>query len=209
MIKDSYTSIDSTAESLFVDKGSKFLAFGFPFKDIETLSGLIANLKGQHPKARHFCYGYRVGMIGDIFKSSDDGEPAGSAGKPILNTLISHDISDVLVVVVRYFGGTLLGVPGLIKAYKTATEEVINAANCIIITKEIGLEIQFNAGRTNQVMMLLKQFKIEKFQLEYTHLSVLKCNIALGLRPEIENAFQELWDVELVFVDDDFLGTGS
>ncbi len=177
------------------------MAFAYPFKDADLLSENINLLKKQHPKARHFCYAYRIGLDGEVFKSSDDGEPAGSAGKPILNTLLSHDVSDILIVVIRYFGGTLLGVPGLIKAYKTAAEEAVSAANIIKITKEIDLEIHFAAHRTNQVMLLLKQFGIEKFNLSYTHLSVLQCKIALSLKPAIKMAFQELWDVELVFVD--------
>ncbi len=208
-IKDSYFSIKEPAESLFVDKGSKFLAFAYPFKDISGLSDILSNLKQQHPKARHFCYAYRLGILGEVFKSTDDGEPAGTAGKPILNCLLSQDVSDVLIVVVRYFGGTLLGVPGLIRAYKTAAEDVLQAANKTLITKQIELEIRFEANRTNQVMLILKQFKIDNFTLSYTHLSMLSCALPLGQRTEVENAFQELWDVELVFDDAGFLGTGS
>jgi uncharacterized YigZ family protein len=206
--KDTYLSIQKPAEGLFQDKGSKFISYAFPFYGIATLGTIINTLKAQHPKARHFCYAYRIGLEGDIFKSNDDGEPSGSAGKPILNVLLSKQLSDMLVVVVRYFGGTLLGVPGLIRAYKSATEEVVLASEIIEITIEISLRIEFEVARTNQVMLILKQIEIKNFKQTYEEKCIITCTIRKGLKAEILVAFQSLWDVELLF-EDDFLGIGS
>jgi uncharacterized YigZ family protein len=206
--KDNYFSIEEPAEGLYVEKGSKFFSYIFPFSVIDELSLYINDLKIQHPKARHFCYAYRIGLNGDLYKSNDDGEPSGSAGKPIMNVLLSNQLSDVLLVVVRYFGGTLLGVPGLIKAYKAAADEAIISSKIIEITIEISLEIKFDVARTNQVMMLLKQFGIHKFTQAYAEKSIINCKIRKGIKEEIGTAFQTLWDVELLF-EDDFLGTGS
>jgi uncharacterized YigZ family protein len=206
--KDSYLSIEFPAEGLSVEKGSKFISYSFPFQEISDLGSIIDSLKLKHLKARHFCYAYRIGLNGEVFKSNDDGEPSGSAGKPILNALLSSQLSDVLIVVVRYFGGTLLGMPGLIKAYKAAADEAIFSSKIIKITVEISFEITFDVARTNQVMMLLKQFGIHKFTQAYTEKSIINGKIRRGLKAEIMIAFQPLWDVELVF-EDDFLGTGS
>src|SRR5690606_2431913 len=113
-----------TAE--FKDRGSKFLAYAFPINDEQELKGKLKELKALHPKAGHHCYAYRLGLDGNQYRANDDGEPSGSAGKPILGQIDSAGVTNVLVVVVRYFGGTLLGVPGLINAYKTATAEALS-----------------------------------------------------------------------------------
>ena len=122
LFEDTYQTIEFPAEGIFRDKGSKFIAYAYPFKDEANLKDIIADLKSQHPKARHHCYAYRLSPDRSVFRVNDDGEPSGTAGRPILNVLLSMDVTNILVVVVRYFGGTLLGVPGLINAYKTATQ---------------------------------------------------------------------------------------
>ena len=109
-----YSTIDIPAIAEFKDRGSKFLAYSYPVNSVDTCKKIIAGLKKEHPKAVHFCVAYRIGVEGNIFRASDDGEPAGSAGRPILGQIDSKELTNIMVVVVRYFGGTLLGVPGLI-----------------------------------------------------------------------------------------------
>lgn len=127
----SYTTLAAPAEAEFKDKGSRFLAFAYPIKSAEDVKAHLDALREAHRKARHLCYAYRLGTDGNRFRANDDGEPAGSAGRPILGQIDSAGVSDVLVAVVRYFGGTLLGVPGLIHAYKTAAQMALQAAEKI------------------------------------------------------------------------------
>jgi uncharacterized YigZ family protein len=118
---DSYLTVKQPAQGLFKDKGSKFIGYIFPIQSAEDVKGVLAQLKAEHPKARHICWALRLSTDRSVFRVNDDGEPSGTAGKPILNTLLSANLTQVCVAVVRYFGGTLLGVPGLIHAYKEAS----------------------------------------------------------------------------------------
>ena len=139
---DSYRTIEAPAESLFKDRRSKFYAFAFPINSEEATKPLLATLHEQHPKAVHHCYAYRLGLDRNQYRANDDGEPSGSAGRPILNTLYSQDLTNILVVVVRYFGGSLLGIPGLINAYKTATEAAL--AQAVVVEKYVCDEYEIN-----------------------------------------------------------------
>ena len=118
-ICDAYRSVAARAEGLFKDNGSRFIAFIYPVETEEEVREIVSGLRKEYHDARHHCYAYRLGYKGDVFRASDDGEPSGSAGRPILGQIDSAGLSDVLVVVVRYFGGIKLGIPGLIRAYKT------------------------------------------------------------------------------------------
>src|SRR4051794_20287173 len=128
LFEDTYLTIEKLVDGLFRDRGSKFLAFAYPINSENDIKPILAQLKAEHPKANHHCWAMRLGIDRSVFRVNDDGEPSGTAGRPILNTLLSKNITNVLVIVVRYFGGTLLGVPGLINAYKTATEEALKLA---------------------------------------------------------------------------------
>ena len=130
-----YQTLKSPIQAEFKDKGSRFLAFAYPVLTAEQVKKHVDDLRQEHHKARHWCYAYRLGVDGNQFRANDDGEPSGSAGRPILGQIDSFELTDVLVVVVRYFGGTLLGVPGLIHAYKTSTQMVLE--NAQIIEKNI------------------------------------------------------------------------
>lgn len=134
LFDDTYKTISSLSEGVFKDKGSKFLAFAYPISSDQEVKDIVAGLRAAHSKARHFCWAFRLTADRSIFRIQDDGEPSGTAGRPILNTMLSADITNVLIIVVRYFGGTLLGVPGLINAYKTAANEAI--ANGSIIQRQ-------------------------------------------------------------------------
>ncbi|BAV08400.1 uncharacterized protein, YigZ family [Filimonas lacunae] len=145
----------TTAE--FKDKGSRFLAYAYPVSSAEQFKEKLQQLKKEHPKANHHCFAYRLGIDGNNFRASDDGEPSSSAGKPILGQIDSKKLTNVAVVVVRYFGGTLLGVPGLINAYKTATVMALQLTPTIQKPIEVLYELQFDYTRMNEVMTLVKQ----------------------------------------------------
>jgi uncharacterized YigZ family protein len=153
-----YYTIEQPSMAEFKDRGSKFLAYAYPAKDIDTCKKLLAQLKKEHGKAVHHCLAYRLGVDGSIFRVSDDGEPAGSAGRPILGQIDSKGLTNVFVVVVRYFGGTLLGIPGLINAYKTATALALQLSPIIKKPIEIPYELNFDYHQMNEVMMLVKHY---------------------------------------------------
>ncbi len=152
-----YLSIAAPAEALFKDKGSKFFAFVFPFEDEKELKKILENLRKEHHNARHFCFAYRIHPKEIKERANDDGEPAHTAGTPILGQLQSKQLVDVLLVVVRYFGGTKLGVPGLINAYKTASKLALE--NAVLVEKEIEEEVKiaFDYAEMNSVMRILKK----------------------------------------------------
>jgi uncharacterized YigZ family protein len=158
LISDSYQTIERAATGLYRDKGSKFIGCIFPADSEETCREIIARLRKEHHSARHWCYAYRLGPEKKLFRANDDGEPSGTAGRPILNQLIAADLTNVLLVVVRYFGGTLLGTSGLITAYKQAAVDAIKNAEIRIcyITKRY--KVRFETSFTNEVMRRLKEF---------------------------------------------------
>ena len=128
IIKDAYKSISARSEGLFKDNGSRFIALAYPVETVSEIKEIVDGLKKEYHDARHHCYAYRLGHEGKIFRANDDGEPSGSAGRPILGQIDSVGLSDILVVVVRYFGGIKLGIPGLIRAYKTSTSDALEKA---------------------------------------------------------------------------------
>lgn len=154
---DFFQTIAQPTTAEFKDKGSRFLAYAFPIANAEQFKEKLQLLKKEHPKAAHHCFAYRLGIDGNSFRASDDGEPSSSAGKPILGQIDSKKLTDVAVVVVRYFGGTLLGVPGLINAYKTATVMALQLTPTIQKPIEVLYELQFDYTRMNEVMTLVKQ----------------------------------------------------
>ncbi|HTA63273.1 MAG TPA: YigZ family protein [Bacteroidia bacterium] len=158
---DTYLTIQKSAEGLFKDKGSKFFAYAFPITSEEEIKQHISDLKKQHHGARHWCYAFRLGADKKLFRANDDGEPSGTAGKPILNQIISADLTDVLVVVVRYFGETLLGTSGLIQAYKTAAADALQQSTTVTKYITQTCKVNFNTEVTNLVMHYLKEFDAE------------------------------------------------
>lgn len=193
LFSDTYQTILAPSEGIFRDRGSKFIALAYPIVSETEIKSIVAQLRGNHPKARHFCWAVRLSPDRTVFKLNDDGEPAGSAGRPILNVLLSKDITNVLVVVVRYFGGTLLGVPGLINAYKTATLEAINHTNIIEKTVNEVYQIQFGYLAMNDVMRIVKDEQLiilsQNFDLDcHMEISVRKLHLnqVLGKLEKIE-----------------------
>lgn len=152
-----YKTIASTTQAEFKDKGSRFVAFAYPIQTLEEVKQYVSILREEHHKARHWCYAYRLGVDGTQFRANDDGEPAGSAGRPILGQIDSAGLTDVLVIVVRYFGGTLLGVPGLIHAYKTAAAEALTVAEVIEKNVEKMVWLRCEYPYLNEAIRITKQ----------------------------------------------------
>lgn len=172
-----YRTITTAATSDFRDRGSKFFGFAYPVNDVDEVKEKVKALKKEHPKAVHFCYAFRIGTDGILFRANDDGEPSGSAGKPILGQIDSAGITNVLVVVVRYFGGSLLGVPGLINAYKTATADALAGAATIEKWIEQKLTITFDYPAMSEVLYLLKQAEATIYKQDLQ----LFCEVQAGI----------------------------
>jgi uncharacterized YigZ family protein len=177
LFEDTYRTIDKPTEGLFRDRGSKFIAFAYPINTESDIKPLLTQLKAEHPKANHHCWAMRLGIDRSVFRINDDGEPSGTAGRPILNTLLSRNITNVLVVVVRYFGGTLLGVPGLINAYKVATEEALNTATVVEKTLNDIYTIQFDYQQMNDVMRIVKEDNLTVLHQQFDNNCVVKVGI--------------------------------
>lgn len=177
LILDFYQSIEKESQAEFKDRGSRFIAYARPISDQADFKSFLQRLKKEHPKAVHHCFAYRLGLDGNQFRSSDDGEPAGSAGRPILGQIDSKGLTDVCVVVVRYFGGTLLGVPGLINAYKTVAALALQVVP--IIQKPVlrNFQLEFDYTRLNEVQVLIKQMQGQVLRQE----QMLFCTITVGI----------------------------
>ncbi len=157
MSTDYYNTIEKPSIAEFKDRGSKFIAYAFPVSDVTQFKECLAEIKKEHPKATHHCFAYRLGLDGNNFRVADDGEPSGSAGRPILGQIDSKQLTNVLVIVVRYFGGTLLGVPGLINAYKTSAALALQLTPVVRKPVEVQYTLQFDYTIMNDVMMIVKQ----------------------------------------------------
>ena len=159
LFEESYKTIELPANGIFKDRGSRFLGLAFPVKTESEVKDIINSVKSEHPKANHHCYAFRLGPGKAIYRFSDDREPAGSAGKPIFGVIQSNDLTDILIVVARYFGGTLLGVPGLINAYRSAAAEAV--ANSLVVAKQVveRYSLQFGYDAMSLVMELIKMSK--------------------------------------------------
>lgn len=183
LFEDTYKTIAAQAEGQFKDRGSRFIAYAYPLREETEAKELVDALKAQHPKARHHCWAYRLTPDRSVFRINDDGEPPGTAGRPILNTLLSHDVTNVLVVVVRYFGGTLLGVPGLINAYKAATQEALALADIVELTINDIYQIAFGYEQLNAVMRIVKDERITVLKQDFDN----RCTMELEI-PQLQVA---------------------
>ncbi|MBR6251080.1 MAG: YigZ family protein [Bacteroidales bacterium] len=153
-MNDLYKTLAAQSEGIYKEKGSRFLAFAYPINSVDEAMQIVAELKKKYHDAHHHCYAYRLGLNGEDFRANDDGEPSGTAGRPIHGQLLSFEVTNVLVVVVRYFGGIKLGTSGLIVAYKSATSDVLSAAEIVERHEEIGLRVTCNY---EQLTYVLKQ----------------------------------------------------
>ena len=178
MENDVYRTIESDAEALFKEKSSKFLCFAYHVTTEEQIRERLEVLYKKYYDATHHCYAWRLGPRGETFRANDDGEPSSTAGKPILGQLLSHEITDCLIVVVRYFGGTKLGVSGLIEAYKTSAAEVIAAAEVVERTVDDRIEVRFSYMAMNEVMRVIKDMQPKIVEQCFDNL----CTMTLTIR---------------------------
>jgi len=191
---DCYKSIASLSTGVYKDNGSKFLAFAYPAETEQQVKQIISDIKKEYFDARHHCYAYRLGYRGDLWRANDDGEPSSTAGKPIYGQILSNNLSDVLIVVVRYFGGIKLGVPGLVKAYKAATSDAI--ANAQIIEKIAGeyFTLTFDYLQMNDVMKALKELNITPISQNFN----LSCTMDVRVRlTQIELFHEQLKNIQI------------
>ncbi|KDN11685.1 YigZ family protein [Snodgrassella communis] len=184
-----YTTLAAPAQAEFKDKGSRFLAFAWPVQSEAEIRQHVQTLREQHHKARHCCFSWRLGVDGNRYRANDDGEPAGSAGRPILGQIDSAAITDVLVVVIRYFGGTLLGVPRLIQAYKTATATAIATAEKIRLDVCQQLQLYCDYAHLSEAMRWCKQQQAQVLQQDLQQRCCLHVRIPLA---QLENALAVL-----------------
>ncbi len=196
----SFNTIKSPVENILLkEKGSKFIGFTFPVNDETELKKSLEKIREEHPKATHHCYAFRLGMKGENYRANDDGEPSGSAGLPIYNQLLAHDITNVLVIVVRYYGGTKLGVSGLVKAYKESAKITLEEAE--IITKELesDIEIAFSFSQQNQIFTLLNKFdgRIQDFLSDEQ--CVIKAKIKTSQKENISEQLSEMQNISFKF----------
>lgn len=178
LFDDTYLTITQPAEAVFRDRGSKFLAFAYPIRTESEIKEIVVQLKSEHPKANHHCWAMRLSPDRSVFRVNDDGEPSGTAGRPILNVLLSKNLTNILVVVVRYFGGTLLGVPGLINAYKSATEMALAEANITEQTVKDIYTIDFEYLQINEVMKIVKDDQLTVLNQHFDN----NCSITVAIR---------------------------
>lgn len=176
---DCYKSISAPSQGIYKDKGSKFLAFAYPVESEAEIKDIISKIKKEYFDARHHCYAYRLRHDFSIWRANDDGEPSSSAGRPILGQILSNELSDILIVVVRYFGGIKLGVPGLIRAYKTASADAIaNSTFCEKIATN-DYSITFPYERMNDIMKVMKEFNTYPHRQEFDNLCLIETKVRL------------------------------
>jgi uncharacterized YigZ family protein len=176
-MKDTYKTIASESIGEFKDKGSKFIAYTTPLSIEADFTIFVDKIKKQHPKSRHACYAWRLGMDGNRFRANDDGEPSGTAGRPILGQIDSFGLTNVGVVVVRYFGGTLLGTSGLIQAYREATAEAFRNAEIVERIVQDIFEIQFQYDKMPDVMNAIKRLFINVLHQDFNDIGIIKISI--------------------------------
>jgi len=194
---DSYNTIEKTASTEFKDRGSRFIAYAFPIQSVADFKTKLEEIRKEHPKATHHCFAYRLGTDGNNFRVNDDGEPSGTAGRPILGQIDSKNLTDVLVIVVRYFGGTLLGVPGLINAYKSSTALVLQLTPVISKAIEVSYRIQFDYTQMNDVMTLLKKNNCSIYRQDIQLFCVIEVGVPKAKLEEMIFKLKELKGVEI------------
>jgi len=194
-MEDVYQTIEKESQGAFKDKGSKFYSFAFPTNHEEEVKEILARLKKEHHSARHHCYAWRIGTEEIAFRANDDGEPSSTAGKPILGQLQSFNVTNILLVVVRYFGGTLLGVSGLINAYRNAAADALINAEIIQKTIEKKVILNFTYNELAEVMNVIKQENLQIINTRFEE----KCNLIFSVRKseyeKVKQKFSNIYGV--------------
>lgn len=181
MFDDTFRTLSAPAEGIYKEKGSKFLAFAFPVTTTEQVKQHVDKLKKEYFDARHHCYAYILGANKDAYRLNDDGEPSGTGGRPIYGQLLSADLTNVLIVVVRYFGGILLGASGLANAYKAAARDAIENASIVEKTVDVSYRLQFEYVLMNDVMRVIKDFSLVPQNQQFN----LDCSLEVSVRKSV------------------------
>lgn len=185
MAQDSYRTIKNRSRGLFKDRGSKFLSFAFPVTGEEEIKEILDNLRREYHDARHHCYAWRIGADGKHFRANDDGEPSGTAGRPILKQIQKLELTNIMIVVIRYFGGTLLGTGGLVNAYRSAAADALEKVVIIIKTIDVVYEIRFPYAVMNNVMRVIKEEQAEHVEHDFEG----ECKVRVTIPREREERF--------------------
>jgi uncharacterized YigZ family protein len=193
-----YNTIEKPAHAEFKDRGSKFLAYAFPIRDVDQFKSHLSEIKKEHPKASHHCFAYRLGTDGLQYRASDAGEPAGSAGKPILGQIDRMGLTDVLVIVVRYFSGTLLGIPGLIHAYKSAAALSLQMTPVIVRNIERRYRFSFDYTVMSAVMQVIRDHHCTVYRQDSQLFSVMEAGIPLKYEEICLNKLRNIKNMEIM-----------
>ena len=196
-LQDVYKTITKSAEGYINEKKSKFLSFIFPISSVEDTKEILDEYRKKYYDARHVCWAYMLGHEREEFRFNDDGEPSGTAGKPILGQINSSELTNVLIIVVRYFGGTLLGTGGLIRAYKDAAAVAIAEANIIEKTVDDKIKIHFEYVLLNDVMRVLKQFESVKWNQDFRESCQMELVVRRSLSPQLIEMLSSIYGVEI------------
>lgn len=190
-MSDTFRTIASSSEGSYKEKGSKFLSFAFPVKNVDEINQILAQYRKQYYDARHICYAYMLGNAKNEWRANDDGEPSGTAGRPILGQINSFELTNVLVIVVRYFGGILLGTGGLITAYKEASRDALEQASIVEQTIDEIISIEFDYLLMNEVMRIVKEMSLQILDQSFDNMCAMKLAIrqsdAEKVKSKLEN----------------------
>lgn len=197
---DTYKTVEKPAEGYINEKKSKFISYIYPVKSADEALGLVEELRVKYHDARHVCWAYMLGWEREEFRANDDGEPSGTAGRPILGQINSAELTDVLIAVVRYFGGTLLGTGGLIKAYKEAAADAIANAEVVEKTVDDFIDIHFEYPLLNEVMRVLKQFDEVKWTQDFTESCRMRLQVRRSLSDRLQGMLAAIHGVDLAGV---------
>jgi uncharacterized YigZ family protein len=193
-----YSTISKPSQGIYKEKGSKFLSFAFPVSVLERTNEILAKLRKEHHAARHYCYAYRIiGPVSVSIRANDDGEPANTAGKPILGQINSFGLTNIMIVVVRYFGGTLLGKGGLIQAYKTSAADALNNAKIIQVVPNDIFEITTDYKNINDIMRIVSDDESEIISSNYGDCVIMKIKIPVSKSAEIINKFKRFEGIKI------------
>jgi len=197
-MNDTFYTIEQPGEGLITEKKSKFISHIFPAKSAEEVKEIVDAQRKKYYDARHICWAYMLGWERDEFRSNDDGEPSGTAGKPILGQINSAGLTDVLILVVRYFGGTLLGTGGLIKAYKDAAAEAIASVEIVEKTVDDFIDLSFEYPLLNDVMRVLKQFDSVRWTQDFRESCRMRLQVRRSLTTQLREMFSAIYGVEII-----------
>lgn len=200
LFDDTYKTISSSSKGIYKEKGSKFIALAFPVSSEESVKFQLAALRKEYHDARHHCYAYCLGYDKSAWRVNDDGEPSGSAGKPIFGQIQSKDLTNILIVVVRYFGGIKLGIPGLINAYRTAAKEAIGEASIVTRMIEENYEVSFEYPVMNEVMKILKEEHAEILGQEFENTCKIRFSIRRSSGMKITSRLQKIHGLKATFL---------